>query len=75
MEFQIYGTSESADLNPQRKWEWLGELKTISKAKETAKKVSRMKMWYEVEILGEKHGEITHHSYWQNGNLEINMSV
>lgn len=75
MEFQIYGTSESADLNPQRSWEWLGELRTLSKAKNTAKRVSNMKMWHEVEVRGEKEGETTHHSYWRNGRIEIDMML
>jgi len=75
MEFQIYGTSESADVNPNRTWDWLGEVQTLSKAKQTAKRVSKMKMWYEVEIRGEKDGETTHHSYWQDGKLEIDMGL
>lgn len=75
MVFEIYGTSESADVNPQRTWDWLGEVKTLTKAKQTAKRVSKMKMWHEVEIRGIKDDELIHHSYWQNGLLEIDMSI
>jgi len=73
--FEIYGASESADTNPKRTWKWLGEVKTLTNAKKTAKRVSKMKMWYEVEIRGEEDNELIHHSYWQNGKLEINMSI
>jgi hypothetical protein len=49
---------------------------TESEAKKIAKRVSKMKTWHEVEIKGlDKNGEITHHSYWQNGKLQIDMSV
>lgn len=75
MAFEIYGTSESADVNPKRTWDWLSEVKTLTKAKQTAERVSKMKMWYEVEIRGIEDGELIHHSYWQDGKLEIDMGV
>ena len=50
MVFEIYGTSESADTNPKRTWDWLGKVGTLSKAKQIAKRVSSMKMWHEVEV-------------------------
>ena len=75
MKFEIYGTSESADLNPNRTWDWLGSVQTLAKAKQTAKRISKMKMWHEVEIRGEKDGETIHHSYWQDGKLEIDMAL
>lgn len=74
MVFEIYGTSESADVNPNRTWDWLGEVSTLSKAKQTAKRVS-VKMWHEVEVRGIEDGEQIHHSYWQGGKLAIDMSV
>lgn len=75
MVFEIYGTSESADANPKRTWDWLGEVQTLTKAKQTAKRVSKMKMWYEIEIRGMKEDEQIHRSYWQGGKLEIDMSL
>ncbi len=76
MRVEIYGTTESADVNPRRTWEWLGEVQTLTKAKQTAKRVSKMKMWHEVELQGfDQDDERTHHSYWRNGKLEIDMSV
>lgn len=73
MNYEVYGTTESADQNPKRNWEWLGEVKTFEKAKETAIRVSLMKMWHEVELRLVKKGDIEHHSYWQNGKLKIQM--
>lgn len=75
MVFEIYGTSESADVNPRRTWDWLGDVQTLTKAKQTAKRVSKMKIWHEVEIRGIEDGEQIHHSYWQDGKLEIDMAV
>jgi len=76
MKVEIYGTTESADINPKRTWEWLGEVASLSKAKEMAKRVSKMKMWHEVELQGfDKEGERAHHSYWRDGKLEIDMGL
>lgn len=76
MKVEIYCTTESADTNPRREWDWLGEVHTLTKAKQIAKRVSKMKMWHEVELQGfDEEGERIHHSYWQNGKLEIDMGV
>jgi len=74
--FEICGTSESADTNPRREWDWLGEAHTLRKAQAIAKRVSKMKMWHEVELQGfDEEGERVYHSYWQNGKLEIDMGL
>jgi len=74
-EFAIYGTTVSSDVNPNREWDWIRTVNTLSQAKQTAKRISKMKMWYEVEIRGMEDAELIHHSYWQNGRLEIDMCV
>ena len=76
MKVEIYGTTESADTNPKRTWDLLGEVASLRKAIETAKRVSKMTVWHEVELQGfDKEGEMVHHSYWRDGKLEIDMGL
>ena len=76
MNIKIYGTVESADTNPKREWEFLDEVSTLSKAKQSAKRISKKKKWYEVELQGfNNENEKIHHSYWRNGKLEIDMYI
>lgn len=76
MEFNIYGTTESADTNPKREWKYLVQVKGLKIAEKTARRLSKFSKWHEIELEGfDDEGQKSHHSYWRKGKIFINMGL
>lgn len=73
--YKVSYCKEDPDVNPNREWIYNSRYFTLNKAIGLAQKLSNEEDVFEVEIRGEntKTGETEHHSFWRNGELEIDM--